>query len=227
MLCSIDFHYAMLGHGILYSIYRMCRPRKAANFCSIQGMRGKIRRGSMSGDPRDRETAGASDVWDMLGSTKVESSEKWLIKATCFGGEFLPFSQLRWILIWMILFRYHLDYDYIYIYIWCDLPIFWSVSVMKSIDVEHLHVFPLTPSPNFPGCVQVPMLFFNAESGRWALQGLVGGLGDSSHHPHGWRGRPWGKFHITWMDDIEVVSTILSPAWPLLVTFQHSFRHSK
>ena len=49
----------------------------------------------MSGDPRDRETAGASDAWDMLGSKKVESSEKWLIKATCFGGEFLPFSQLR------------------------------------------------------------------------------------------------------------------------------------
>jgi hypothetical protein len=47
---------------------------------------------------------------------------------------------------------------------------------MKSIDVEHLH---------FPGCVQVPMLFFNAESGRWALQGLVGGLGDSSHHLNG------------------------------------------
>jgi hypothetical protein len=57
-------------------------------------MRGKIRRGSMSGDPRDRETAGASDAWDMLGLKKVESSEKRLIKAS-FSGEFLPFSQLR------------------------------------------------------------------------------------------------------------------------------------
>ena len=179
---------------------RMCRPRKAANFCSIQGMRGKIRRGSMSGDPRDRETAGASDAWDMLGSKKVESSEKWLIKATCFGGEFLPFSQLRWILIWMILFRYHLDYDYIYIYL------VWPADFLISFcdEIDWCGTSPRISPDTFP---QLPWLRAGSHAllqcGKWPL-GLAGPcwgswgfftsparmtgppLGKISHHLNGW-----------------------------------------
>ena len=169
--------------------------------------------------------------WDQQ---KVESSEKWLIKATCFGGEFLPFSQLRWILIWMILFRYHLDYDYIYIYIYVYIYIFgvtcrfsdqflWWNRLMWNISTY----FPWHLPPTSLAACRFPCSSSMRKVAAGPCRALLGVLGILHITRTDDGAAPGENLHITWMDDIEVVSTILSPAWPLLVTFQHSFRHSK
>ena len=113
--------------------------------------------------------------WDQQ---KVESSEKWLIKAS-FSGEFLPFSQLRWILIWMILFRYHLDYDYIYICIYIYLV--WPADFMISFcdEIDWCATSPLA-------ACRFPCSSSMRKVAAGPCRALLGGLGDSSHHLNGW-----------------------------------------